>query len=56
MNFEDYIKGVLIGEMPVTYEAEALKAQAVVARTYTLYKYRNSKEKHKNLIFNLKKS
>ena len=46
IDFEDYIKGVLIGEMPVTYELEALKAQAVVARTYTLYKINNAKEKH----------
>ncbi len=46
MNFEDYIKGVLLGEMPVTYELEALKAQAVVARTYTLYKMKNAISKH----------
>ena len=38
MNLEDYIIGVLIGEMPVSYEIEALKAQAIVARTYTLNK------------------
>lgn len=48
INFEDYIKGVLIGEMPVTYELEALKAQAVVARTYTLYKLQNAETKHEN--------
>ncbi len=42
IDLEDYIKGVLIGEMPVTYEIEALKAQAVVARTYTLFKIRNA--------------
>lgn len=46
IDFEEYIKGVLIGEMPVTYELEALKAQAVVARTYALYKYKNSNVKH----------
>lgn len=32
--FENYLKGVLPSEMPVTYEKEALKAQAVCARTY----------------------
>lgn len=48
IDFEDYIKGVLIGEMPVTYELEALKAQAVVARTYTLYKLQNAESKHEN--------
>lgn len=46
MSFEDYLKGVLIGEVPVTYELDALKAQAVVARTYTLYKLKNATSKH----------
>lgn len=34
---EDYVLGVVAGEMPASFEAEALKAQAVAARTYTLY-------------------
>ena len=34
---EDYLVGVLAGEMPASFEMEALKAQAVAARTYTLY-------------------
>ena len=46
LKFEDYLKGVLVGEVPVAYELEALKAQAVVARTYTLYKLKNSEIKH----------
>ena len=32
--FEDYITGVVAAEMPASFEAEALKAQAVAARTY----------------------
>ena len=32
-----YLYGVVSGEMPVTFEIEALKAQAIVARTYTIY-------------------
>lgn len=36
--FEDYITGVLAGEMPVNFEIEALKAQAVAARSYVLKK------------------
>ena len=36
--FEDYIRGVLAGEMPVSFELEALKAQAVAARSYVLKK------------------
>ncbi|MBQ9348351.1 MAG: stage II sporulation protein D [Oscillibacter sp.] len=31
-----YLAGVLRGEMPASFEMEALKAQAVAARTYTL--------------------
>ena len=32
--------------MPASYEKEALKAQAIVARTYTIYKILN--KKHEN--------
>ncbi len=39
MPLEEYLIGVVAGEMPASYEPEALKAQAVAARTYTLYKY-----------------
>lgn len=34
----EYLTGVLRAEMPASFEEEALKAQAVAARTYTLYK------------------
>ena len=34
----DYLEGVLAAEMPASFPPEALKAQAVAARTYTLYK------------------
>jgi len=33
---EDYLVGVVAAEMPAAFEVEALKAQAVAARTYTL--------------------
>lgn len=33
MEMEDYVVSVLLGEMPPSFEMEALKAQAVVART-----------------------
>ena len=36
MDIEDYLVGVLLCEMPTDFHPEALKAQAVVARTYTL--------------------
>lgn len=48
LSLDEYIMGVLVGEMPVTYELEALKAQAVVARTYTLNKIINSAGSHVN--------
>ena len=31
---EDYLKGVVPGEMPAGWSVEALKAQAIAARTY----------------------
>ena len=36
MTLADYLWGVLAGEMPAEFPLEALKAQAVAARTYTL--------------------
>lgn len=46
VNLDEYIANVVSAEMPVKYEIEALKAQAVVTRTYTIYKITVSK-KHK---------
>lgn len=36
MPLEEYLKGVLGAEMPAAFEMEALKAQAVAARTYAV--------------------
>ena len=36
MALEKYVLGVVLAEMPAEFEEEALKAQAVVARTYAL--------------------
>jgi stage II sporulation protein D len=36
MDVEEYLKGVLPMEMPVAWPIEALKAQAIAARTFTL--------------------
>jgi stage II sporulation protein D len=36
MSLEEYLVGVVAAEMPASFELEALKAQAVVARTYTV--------------------
>ena len=43
---DSYLCNVVSAEMPADYELEALKAQAVVARTYTIYKIQN--KKHEN--------
>lgn len=37
MTMAQYLTGVVAAEMPATFEVEALKAQAVAARTETLY-------------------
>lgn len=37
MDMEEYVKGVVPSEMPASWAAEALKAQAVAARTYALW-------------------
>lgn len=36
MELEEYLTGVVLAEMPASFESEAHKAQAVVARTYTM--------------------
>lgn len=36
MELEDYVLGVVLAEMPASFEEEALKAQAVAARTFAL--------------------
>lgn len=47
LNLDQYLYGVVSSEMPANFEEEALKAQAVVARTYTIYKITNE-NKHEN--------
>lgn len=39
VDMDTYLLGVVLAEMPVSFEMEALKAQAVVARTYTRKAY-----------------
>lgn len=43
MELEEYVAGVLGGEMPADFDMEALKAQSVAIRTYTLKKLNGSK-------------
>ena len=46
LDLEEYIIGVVAGEMPASFEMEALKAQAVTSRTYAMYKINNTKENY----------
>ena len=48
LNIDEYLYGVVSSEMPANYEIEALKAQAVVARTYTIYQIIHNSGKHEN--------
>ncbi len=41
VNLDEYLCNVVSAEMPANFEMEALKAQALVARTYTIYKISN---------------
>ncbi len=45
MNMEDYLIGVVSAEVPISFEEEALKAQAVAARTYAMKQIENSKNR-----------
>lgn len=46
VEIDEYLYNVVSAEMPADFEIEALKAQAIVARTYTIYKIKN--KKHEN--------
>lgn len=49
MDMEEYLYGVISSEMPSTFDEEALKAQAIAARTYVIYKMENNiTSGHKN--------
>ncbi len=48
VNLDEYLCNVVSAEIPASYNMEALKAQAVVARTYTIYTIIKNKGKHGN--------
>lgn len=47
---EEYLFGVVAAEMPAEFEIEALKAQAVAARSYTYYRKNNPTDKHPDAV------
>lgn len=48
--FEEYIVGVLAGEMPIYFEKEAFKAQAVAARSYALKRMEYNSENEYDVV------
>lgn len=46
MPIEQYLLGVVAGEMPNNFPSEALKAQAIIARTFTFYFVANRTSKY----------
>jgi len=47
---EEYIVGVLAGEMPIDFSLEALKAQAVASRSYALKRIEYNKNKEYDVV------
>lgn len=46
MTLADYLWGVVAAEMPAAFQQEALRAQAIAARTYTLYRLSHPSANH----------
>lgn len=47
---EEYIVGVVAGEMPINFENEALKAQAVASRSYVMYRILKNANKDYDVV------
>lgn len=47
---EEYVSGVLAGEMPVSFELEALKAQALAARSYVMNKIEQNQNNEYDVV------
>ncbi|MEW6324657.1 MAG: SpoIID/LytB domain-containing protein [Nitrospirota bacterium] len=52
LELESYVRGVVPAEMPADWPTEALKAQAIAARTYALYQ----RQRRKNYPFDVQAS
>ena len=52
VNIEEYLCNVVSAEMPASFETEALKVQAIVARTYTMFKLNNKKHDNADICDN----
>jgi len=47
---EEYLVGVIAGEMPIYFEKEALKAQAVASRSYAMKRIEYNKDKDYDVV------
>lgn len=47
---DEYLWGVVAAEMPAAFQEEALKAQAIAARTYTLYRMASGTDSHEEAL------
>ncbi len=50
LNMDEYLIGVLAAEMPASFHEEALKAQAVAARSYAIYKINHTSNNDYNVL------
>ena len=50
VNIEEYLYGVVPSESPSSWHIEALKAQAIAARTYVIYQMAHSKEREYDVM------
>ncbi|NMB10719.1 MAG: SpoIID/LytB domain-containing protein [Firmicutes bacterium] len=50
MDLEEYLAGVMAAEMPADFHCEALKAQAVAARTYALYRLGEQRNEQRDSV------
>ena len=46
LKFEEYIKGVVAAEVPAGFDMEAIKAQAIAARSFSIYRLKKYKNGH----------
>lgn len=47
---EEYVVGVVSGEMPINFEEEALKAQAVASRSYVMHQMESARDKDYDVV------
>ncbi len=50
VDIEDYLAGVLLGEVPSAWPLESLKVQAIASRTYALYQQARKRYPHYDLV------